>query len=285
MVTAMKLFEAIGYTLLAGTFAIGCATAQERTVKIAVEGAYAPWNFTGAGGKLEGFEIDLANDLCARMKVKCEIVPQDWDGMIPALNAKKYDAIMDAMTITDERRKTIDFSDRYADSPNGFLVAKDSPLAQMPGTGQAFNISSQPAEAEKAIAEIKPLLKGKTIGVQVSTIQSVFADKYLKDIADIREYKTTEQHDLDLAAGRIDAVFAGATQIAGTLEKPDFKDYAIVGPLLTGGVLGGGIGIGLRKDDTALKESFNEAIRAAIKDGTAKTLSLKWFKVDVKPQG
>jgi len=285
MVTAMKLFEAIGYTLLAGTFAIGCATAQERTVKIAVEGAYAPWNFTGAGGKLEGFEIDLANDLCARMKVKCEIVPQDWDGMIPALNAKKYDAIMDAMTITDERRKTIDFSDRYADSPNGFLVAKDSPLAQMPGTGQAFNISSQQAEAEKAIAEIKPLLKGKTIGVQVSTIQSVFADKYLKDIADIREYKTTEQHDLDLAAGRIDAVFAGATQIAGTLEKPDFKDYAIVGPLLTGGVLGGGIGIGLRKDDTALKESFNEAIRAAIKAGTAKTLSLKWFKVDVTPQG
>lgn len=281
----MMLVKLLSYTLLAGTLTVGYASAQDRTIKIAVEGAYAPWNLTGAGGKLEGFEIDLANDLCARMKVKCEIIAQDWDGMIPALNAKKFDAIMDAMTITDERKKAIDFSDRYADSPNGFLVAKDSPLAQMPGTGQAINITSQPAEAGKIIEEIKPLLKGKTIGVQVSTIQSAFADKYLKDVADIREYKTTEQHDLDLVAGRIDAVLAGATQIAGTLEKPEFKDYTFVGPRLTGGLLGGGIGIGLRKEDTELKNNFNEAIHAAIKDGTAKTLSLKWFKVDVTPQG
>src|SRR5689334_14184958 len=168
----MKFGKLLSIALLSGTFAIGSAMAQDRTVKIAVEGAYAPWNFTGAGGKLEGFEVDLANDLCNRMKVKCEIVAQDWDGMIPALNAKKFDAIMDAMTITDERKKVIAFSDRYADSPNGFLVAKDSPLAKMPGTGQAFNLSSQPAEAEKAISAIKPLLKGKTIGVQVSTTQS-----------------------------------------------------------------------------------------------------------------
>jgi octopine/nopaline transport system substrate-binding protein len=282
----MKFVKLLSIALFSGTLAVGFATAQDRTVRIAVEGAYAPWNFTGAGGKLEGFEIDLANDLCARMRVTCEIVAQDWDGMIPALNAKKFDAIMDAMTITDERRKAIDFSDRYADSPNGFLVATDSPLAKMPGTGQAYNLSSQPAEAEKAIEVIRPFLKGKTLGVQVSTIQSAFADKYLKDSVDIREYKTVEQHDLDLAAGRLDAVFAGATQIMGTLDKPDFKTgYALVGPSLTGGVLGGGIGIGLRKDDTGLKAKFNEAIQAAIKDGTAKTLSTKWFKVDVTPQG
>jgi octopine/nopaline transport system substrate-binding protein len=282
----MKFVKLLSIALFSGTLAVGSATAQDRTVRIAVEGAYAPWNFTGAGGKLEGFEIDLANDLSARMKVKCEIVAQDWDGMIPALNARKFDAIMDAMTITDERRKAIDFSDRYADSPNGFLVATDSPLAKMPGTGQAYNLSSQPAEAEKAIEVIRPFLKGKTLGVQVSTIQSAFADKYLKDSVDIREYKTVEQHDLDLAAGRLDAVFAGATQIMGTLEQPDFKTgYALVGPSLTGGVLGGGIGIGLRKDDTGLKAKFNEAIQAAIKDGTAKTLSTKWFKVDVTPQG
>ena len=282
----MKFVKFLSIALFSGTLAVDFATAQDRTVRIAVEGAYAPWNFTGAGGKLEGFEIDLANDLCARMKMRCEIVAQDWDGMIPAPNAKKFDAIMDAMTITDERRKAIDFSDRYADSPNGFLVATDSPLAKMPGTGQAYNLSSQPAEAEKAIEVIRPFLKGKTLGVQVSTIQSAFADKYLKDSVDIREYKTVEQHDLDLAAGRLDAVFAGATQIMGTLEKPDFKTgYALVGPSLTGGVLGGGIGIGLRKDDTELKAKFNEAIQAAIKDGTAKSLSMKWFKVDVTPQG
>src|SRR4051794_39163952 len=104
-ITVMKFLQAISYILLVGSLPIGAATAQDRTVKIAVEGAYAPWNFTGAGGKLEGFEVDLANDLCARMRVKCEIVPQDWDGIIPALQAKKFDAIMDAMTITDERKK------------------------------------------------------------------------------------------------------------------------------------------------------------------------------------
>ncbi|MBQ0818760.1 transporter substrate-binding domain-containing protein, partial [Microvirga sp. HBU67558] len=100
--------------------------------------------------------------------------------------------------------------------------------------------STQQAAAEKAIEDLKPLLKGTSIGVQTSTIQATFADKYLKGTAEIREYKTTEQHDLDLAAGRIDAVFAGAAQIIGTLAKPDFKDYAVVGPSLTGGLLGAG---------------------------------------------
>jgi octopine/nopaline transport system substrate-binding protein len=279
----MKFVKLLSIALFSGTLAVGSATTQDRTVRIAVEGAYAPWNFTGAGGKLEGFEIDLANDLCARMRVKCEIVAQDWDGMIPALNAKKFDAIMDAMTITDERRKAIDFSDRYADSPNGFLVATDSPLAKMPGTGQAFNLSSQQAAAEKAIADLKPLLKGKTIGVQTSTIHSNFADKYLKDVAEIREYKTTEQHDLDLAAGRIDAVLADATALSGTLRKPEFKDYALVGPSITGGLLGPGVGAGLRQEDTDLKAMFNDAIAAAKADGTIKKLSEKWFKIDITP--
>src|SRR6185503_1681098 len=110
----MKLFHALGLGLLAASFAIGRAAAQEKTVKIATEGAYAPWNMQTAGGKLEGFEIDLANDLCARMKVKCEVVAQDWDGIIPGLNAKKYDAIMAGMSITEERLKTIAFSRSYA---------------------------------------------------------------------------------------------------------------------------------------------------------------------------
>src|SRR4051812_29141381 len=178
----MKFFKTLGLGLLASALAIGGVAAQEKTVKIATEGAYAPWNFTGAGGKLEGFEIDLANDLCNRMKVKCEIVAQDWDGIIPALQAKKYDAIMAGMSITDERKRTIDFAGPYAAGPNGFLVAKDSPLAKMPGTGQSFNLSTQQAEAEKAIGATKPLLKGKTIGVQTSTTHANFADKYLKDV-------------------------------------------------------------------------------------------------------
>src|SRR4051794_24142838 len=147
----MTVFKALGLGLLASALALGGATAQTKTVKIATEGAYAPWNFTGAGGKLEGFEIDLANDLCNRMKAKCEIVAQDWDGIIPALSAKKYDAIMAGMSITDERKKVIDFSRSYANSPNGYLVARNSPLEKMPGTGQVFNLSTEQAQAEKAI--------------------------------------------------------------------------------------------------------------------------------------
>jgi octopine/nopaline transport system substrate-binding protein len=281
----MKFVKTVGLALLGSALAIGGAAAQEKTVKIATEGAYAPWNFTGAGGKLEGFEIDLANDLCARMKVKCEIVAQDWDGIIPALTAKKYDAVMAGMSITDERKKTIDFAGPYANSPNGFLVAKNSDLAKMPGKGEAFNLGSQQAAAEKAIQAYKPLLKGKTIGVQTSTIHSAFADKYLKDAAEIREYKTTEQHDLDLAAGRIDAVLADSTAIIGTLDKPEFKDYTMAGPSITGGILGAGVGVGMRKGEPELKKSFEDAIQAAVKDGTVKKLSEKWFKIDLTPRG
>jgi octopine/nopaline transport system substrate-binding protein len=280
----MKFVKTVGLALLGTALAIGGAAAQEKTIKIATEGAYAPWNFTGAGGKLEGFEIDLANDLCARMKVKCEIVAQDWDGIIPSLTAKKYDAIMAGMSITDERKKTIDFAGPYANSPNGFLVAKNSDLAKMPGTGQTFNLGTQQAAAEKAINDLKPVLKGKTIGVQTSTIHSNFADKYLKGTVEIREYKTTEAHDLDLAAGRIDAVLADSTNIIGTLDKPEFKDYTMVGPSITGGLLGAGVGVGLRKGETELKKSFDDAIQAAIKDGTIKKLSEKWFKIDTTPR-
>ena len=280
----MTLAKLASLSLVSAMLALGGAAAQEKTVKIATEGAYAPWNFTGAGGKLEGFEIDLANDLCSRMKVKCEIVAQDWDGIIPALLAKKYDAIMAGMSITDDRKEVIDFAGPYADSPNGYLVAKNSPLAQMPGTGQSFNLVTQQAEAEKAIEETKALLKGKTIGVQVSTTHPVFAEKYLKGTAEIREYKTTEAHDLDLLAGRIDAVLADATAIIGTLDKPEFKDYALVGPAITGGIQGNGVGIGLRKEDVELKMKLNEAIQAANKDGTIQKLSMKWFKINVAPK-
>jgi octopine/nopaline transport system substrate-binding protein len=143
---------------------------------------------------------------------------------------------------------------------------------------------SQQAEAEKAIEATKPLLKGKTIGVQVSTTHPVFAEKYLKGTAEIREYKTTEAHDLDLLAGRIDAVLADATAIIGTLAKPEFKDYALVGPAITGGIQGDGVGIGIRKEDTELKRKLNEAIEAATKDGTIQKLSMKWFKIDVAPK-
>jgi octopine/nopaline transport system substrate-binding protein len=280
----MKLFKALGLGLVASTLAIGAAAAQEKTVKIATEGAYAPWNFTGAGGKLEGFEIDLANDLCTRMKVKCEIVAQDWDGIIPALQAKKYDAIMAGMNITDKRLETINFSLPYAATPHGWGVMKDSPLAKLAGAGATVSFEKDPEGAKNAIEAWKPLLKGKTVGVQGSTVNAQFVEQYLKDTVEIREYKTTEQHDLDLTAGRVDAIFAGYGALKATQEKPEFKDMVIAGTGMRGGLLGRGVAVGMRKEDTELKKSFDAAVQAAIQDGTIKKLSEKWFKIDATPQ-
>jgi octopine/nopaline transport system substrate-binding protein len=255
------------------------------TIRIATEGAYVPWNFTGAGGKLEGYEIDLANDLCTRMKAKCEIIGQDFDGLIPALNAKKFDAIMAGVSITEKRLQSIDFSRPYASVDNGILVAKGSDLQKALGSSVRLNLDAQQADAEKAVAGVRAALKGKSIGVQGSTTHAGFAERYFGKNVDVREYKTAEQHDLDLLTGRIDAVLADATALQGTLGKPEFKDYTIAGPNFSGGVLGKGVGTGIRKEDKDLKALFDTAINAAIADGTIKRLSEKWFKVDVAPQG
>jgi octopine/nopaline transport system substrate-binding protein len=163
-------------------------------------------------------------------------------------------------------------------------VMKDSPLAKLAGEGQVVSLTNDPAEAKKIIDAWTPMLKGKTVGVQTSTTNSAFLEKYFKDVVTIREYNTTEQHDLDLAAGRIDAVLADSTALLATLEKPEFKDHALVGPGFVGGILGGGVGAGIRKQDADLKRMFDDAIGAATADGTVKRLSEKWFKIDAAPQ-
>ena len=120
--------------------------------------------------------------------------------------------------------------------------------------------------------------------MQGSTTNSAFTEKYFKGIAEIREYKTTEQHDLDLAAGRIDAAVMAHSAAAATIDGPNGKEMTISGPGFRGGILGLGVAVGLRKDEAELKKAFDDAITAAIADGTIKTLTLKWFKVDMTPQ-
>ncbi|PSJ56075.1 lysine/arginine/ornithine ABC transporter substrate-binding protein [Pseudaminobacter soli (ex Li et al. 2025)] len=274
-------------SILAAAFVLasaGTTLADEKVVTIATEGAYAPWNFSGPNGTLEGFEIDLAKVLCERMKVKCEIMAQNWDGIIPSLTAKKYDAIMAGMSVTPKREEVIAFSTPYAAGINTFAAPADGPLADMPGTGESYSLDSQADEAKKRIDEIAALLKGKAVGVQGSTTASAFMEAYFKDAADIRQYKSTEEHNLDLVSGRVDAVLANATVLAEALTKPDMQGVKMSGPLFSGGVFGV-IAVGLRKEDTALKAQFDEAIKSAIADGTVKELSLKWFKVDVSPRG
>ena len=260
------------------------ADAKEwKKVKIATEGAYAPWNFTDSSGKLVGFEIDLANDLCKRMKVECEIVAQDWDGIIPGLNAGKYDAIIAGMSITAKRMEVINFSAPYANTPGALVVLKSSPLAKIP-VDKNYSLDKNKAEAEKAIEALKVALKGKALGAQVSTTHANFVETYFKGVADVRTYKTTEQHDLDISAGRIDGAYASIGYWKPLLEKPEGKDFVMVGPTFTGGVFGAGVGAGLRKADDDLRKLFDEAIGAAVKDGTVARLSNQWFKFDITPQ-
>jgi octopine/nopaline transport system substrate-binding protein len=282
----MKLLKALGLALVGSALALGPAAAQKKweTVRIATEGAYEPWNFTTAGGKLDGFEVELANELCRRMNVKCEIVAQDWDGIIPALQAGKYDAIMAGMNITPKRMEVIAFSRVYAAGPHGWATMKGSPLEKLPGAGQVLHLEKDAEAAKKMIEASKPILKGKVIGVQGSTTNSAFLEKYFKDVVEIREYKTTEQHDLDLMAGRIDGIYAAHSSISATTAKPDFKDMVIVGAGMGGEVLGVGVGVGLRKQDVELKKMFDDAINAAIQDGTIERMTAKWFKIKMIPQ-
>ncbi|MCL6408941.1 transporter substrate-binding domain-containing protein, partial [Dickeya dadantii] len=187
--------------------------------------------------------------------VKCEIMVQPFASAIPALNAGKYDAIIAGMSATAKRREVIDFSQPYTQAGQTFAVLKSSSLAKdFPDAGVRFSI--EPADEAKALAEVeklKPLLEGKTIGVQSASIASAFLDKYMKGVMKVREYKTTQEHDLDLKAGRVDLVIASAPYLKSTTDKPGNDNIVMPGPQFIGGILGSGSSVGLRKSDPELK--------------------------------
>ena len=283
----MKLHTGIAAALLAVAVLTGtsvAASAEARKVVIATEGSYAPWNFTEADGTLVGYEIDVASEMCKRANLDCTMSAQPWDGIIPSLNAKKFDAIMSGMNSTAKRREAIAFSRSYAEAPNGIGVSLEGPLANLPGKGQRFNIVTEREEFLKVLEQLKPLLQGKVVGIQTASIHATFLEDYLKGVVTVQEYKSTEQRDLDLSAGRLDAIFTSLSSMEATFKKPEFKTYGNVGPLLAGGVFGDGVSVGLRKDDTELKAAFDKAINEMLADGTMKALSEKWFKTDYTPK-
>jgi octopine/nopaline transport system substrate-binding protein len=258
------------------------AAAKDWThVTIATEGAFPPYNMHAPDGKLIGYEIDLAANLCPRVHLTCEFVAQDWDGIIPGLQAGKFDAIMSGMSITPKREEVITFSLPYAQSPTTLAVMKGDKLADLPGTGKRVSLDDS-AAATAAIDAIKPALKGKTVAVQVATIQADFLNTYLKGVIDVRTYKTNDEQDLDVHAGRADAELGSLSFLHAAQEKGG--DLLLTGPLFTGGLLGKGSAIGLRKSDPELKALFDKAITEAEADGSMKALAIKWFKVDVTPQ-
>ena len=257
---------------------ISFSSAQADSIRIGTEGAYPPWNAKDESGKLIGFEVELANFLCIYMQADCTIVEQDWDGMIPGLIMRKYDAIMAGMSITDERMKTINFSQGYADEVASLAVMKGSSLEGM-DTPKAINLSTGGGDVKKALKTLTAALAGKTIGVQTATIHQNFLESGDVGSVKIRTYKTQDEVNLDLAAGRIDAALAAAVAFTDYAEKSG-KPVVLVGPTFSGGAFGNGVGVGIRKDDTDLLKRFNKAINTARKNGKISELAIKWFGFD-----
>ncbi|MDB6141148.1 MAG: transporter substrate-binding protein [Pseudomonas sp.] len=256
------------------------------SVNIATEGAYEPWNLTLPGGKIGGFEPELMDILCQRMKLKCNVAVQNWDGMIASLNSGKFDVLMDAIVITEDRQKVMAFSIPYARTPASF-VALDAKL--LPGkTGAAAEITlGEDPEKAKTNPEIQALqkaLKGKTIGIASGTVYTPFIDAIFKDVATIREYGSSAEAILDLQAGRIDVDFDDVTFIDSIKTKPENSNLAYTGPQIGGPVWGNGEALGFRQADADLKAKFDAALKEALADGTVKKLSEKWFKLDLTPK-
>ncbi|PBI78312.1 ABC transporter substrate-binding protein [Rahnella victoriana] len=242
---------------------LGCAAASfsaladGSTLKFGLEAQYPPFESKSATGELQGFDIDLGNAVCAAASVKCDWYDTSFDGLIAALQARKFDAINSAMNVTDKRRQAIDFTNVIYRVPTKLIARKDSGL--LPTTES---------------------LKGKHIGVLQGSIQESYAQAHWAPKGvDIVSYQDQNQVYLDLSSGRLDGtlVLAPAGQ-SGFLSRPDGKDYGFVGDAVRDDkILGSGIAFGLRKGDTQLKEKLDAAIAKVQKEGVVKSLSKKYF--------
>ena len=278
----MNIFKKTILTVLTSLLVIGNVYADK--IKIGTEGAYPPWNDTDPSGALVGFEIDLGKELCAIMKRECDFVPQDWDGMIPALLMRKFDVIMAGMSITPERQKTITFTQGYATEPATLAVMKGSSLEGM-DTPDSINLNLK--GNDKTLKTITSALAGKTVCVQTATIHQKFLDSGDVGSVNVRAYKTQDEVNLDLTSGRCDVALAAKASFVEYAEASG-KAVVTVGPNFSGGAFGDGVGVGVRqggddaigKRDAKLLKDFNKAIDKARKKGIISKLAIKHFGFD-----
>ena len=254
----MKTILKITAAALLFSAATGAFAADK--IKIGTEGDYPPFNSVTADGKVVGFDIDIANALCEKMKAECQIVTQDWDGIIPGLIAKKYDAIIASMSITDERKTQVDFTNPYYKSALTFVGKKGSGITEV-------------------TAET---LKDKTIGAQAGTTQADFITAAFPDV-ELKSYPTQDEVNLDLISGRIDL---GVSDLFPMLDWiAQAKDGAcceLVGaPVLDPKYAGQGAGIAVRQEDDTLREAINKALDEIVADGTYKKINEKYFTIDI----
>lgn len=237
---------------LAGTAALA------EPLRIGVEGAYVPFSQKEADGTLTGFDIDIALALCDALDRECELVEQEWDGMIPALIARKYDAIVASMSITEDRKKKVSFSEKYYHTPSRF-IARD---------GASFDLTAEGT-------------KGVKIGVLRGTTLQCYVEKHFPD-ADIKLYNTQEDVFADLTAGRLDLQLNNTLgALDGFLNTPQGEGFSFYGDDLNDpACLGEGVGVAVRKGDP-LADELSAAIKEIREDGTYKTINDKYFPVDI----
>ena len=269
------------YLLSIGIFGVA-SIANSQTIRIGTEGAYPPWNNLNSAGELEGAEIDFGNEACKRMGVTCEWVTQDWDGIIPALLQGKYDIIIAGMSITEERKEKVNFTTGYMTDGARFAVLKDSGLADLNIAGMAkVNLNNAGGKEQAAIGQLIAAMDGKTVCVQSSTIHQNFLEKHMSGAVDVKLYQAVDDHNLDLAAGRCDAVLADVGSIIDFMESDGGVDVAFTGPTFSGGVFGDGVGGAVRKEDNDILEMWNAAISEMSKDGTTAEITKRWFGRDI----
>ncbi|OSQ49771.1 ABC transporter substrate-binding protein [Marivita geojedonensis] len=253
----MKLKKTLIASVVSAVALFG-GQAMADTLRIGVEGAYAPFSMKEADGTLSGFDIDIANALCAELKRECELVEQEWDGMIPALIANKYDAIVASMSITEDRKKKVDFTEKYYATPTRF-IAKE---------GATFELTREGT-------------KGVKIGLLRGTTMQCYVEKHFPE-ADIKLYNTQEDVFADLVAGRLDMQINNTLQaIDGFLNTPQGKGFAFLGDDLDDvACLGEGTGIAVRKGDPLAGE-LSAAIKAIRANGTYQAINDKYFDIDI----
>lgn len=254
-----KLFTGLA---VAAAVSMAASVASAETVRIGTEGAYPPFNYYDDNDNLVGFDIDIANALCDAAGFECEFVVQDWDGIIPGLIAEKYDAIIASMSITEERKEVVDFTDKYYNTPAKFVRKQGSGIeVTADGSG----------------------MEGLVVGVQSATIHENFLNDNFGDIVEIVAYGSQEEANLDMVSGRVDLLMADSIALDdGFLKTDDGADFEFVGPDFNDSRwFGDGAGIAIRKGEEGLVDAFNAALAQILADGTYEEINNKWFEFNV----
>ena len=256
--------------------------ANAKTIRIGTEGAYPPWNNLNTAGQLEGAEIDFGNEACLRMGVECEWVTQDWDGIIPALLNGKYDIIIAGMSITEERKEKVNFTNGYMTDGARFAVLKGSGLENMTVAGMdKVNLNGAGGKEQAAIGQLNAAMKGKTVCVQSATIHQNYLEKHMAGVVEVKLYQSVDDTNLDLIAGRCDAILADVGSTIDYMSTDVGANVAFTGPTFSGGVFGDGVGGAVRKEDTDILEMWNAAIAEMLADDSLSEITKQWFGRDI----